>query len=106
MPFKDLAYRFSVSTTTVSRIFAKWLMIMDVKLSSCLIKWPDRESLWKTMPQCYRLSFGKKVAVIVDCFEVFVERPSSLLARVIVQAPQHRKGFTWDNTSRHSVICV
>ena len=25
--------------------------------------------------------FGRNVAVIIDCFEVFMDRPSSLLAR-------------------------
>ena len=31
-------------------------------------------------PACYRSSFGKKV-VIIDCFEVFIERPFNLLGR-------------------------
>ncbi len=58
-PHKDLAYRFDLSVSSVSCIFAKWLSIMDVRLSF-LIQWPDRESLWKTMPQCFRENFGKK----------------------------------------------
>ena len=32
------------------------------------------------MPQCFRESSGSKVAVIIDCFEVFVERSSNLKA--------------------------
>ena len=32
LPFKDLAYRFGISVTTVSRIFCKWLTIMDIIL--------------------------------------------------------------------------
>ena len=95
-PLKDLAYRFRISVTTVSRIFAKWLVILDVRLSSCLIRWPDRDSLWKTMPQCFRVSFKKSVAVIVDCFEVFIERPSSLLARA----------STWSSYKHHNTIKV
>lgn len=43
--------------------------------------WPDRDSLRKTMPQCFCSSFGKNVAVILDCFEVLIDRPSSLLPR-------------------------
>ena len=35
----------------------------------------------KTMPLCFHFSFGKDVAVILECFEVFIERPSNLLAR-------------------------
>ena len=43
---------------------------MDERLSR-LIFWPDRDSLQKTMPQCFQESFGKRVAVIIDCFEIF-----------------------------------
>ena len=30
---------------------------------------------------CFQYAFGNKVTVVIDCFEVFVERPSNLLAR-------------------------
>lgn len=80
MPLEDLAYRFNISVPTVSRIFQSWLVVMDVRLSP-LIKWPDREDLWRTMPQCFQYSFGHKTTVIIDCFEVFIDRPSNLLAR-------------------------
>ena len=45
------------------------------------IIWPERGSLQKTMPDCFQQSFGKKVAIIIDCFEIFIERPSNLQAR-------------------------
>ena len=59
MPFEDLSYRFNVSLSTVSRIFQAWMIVMHVRLRP-LIKWPDREDLWHTMPQCFQNSFGKK----------------------------------------------
>ena len=31
MPFQDLAYRFTVSIATVSRIFSAWMVVMDAK---------------------------------------------------------------------------
>ncbi|CAH3159156.1 unnamed protein product [Porites lobata] len=80
VPFQDLAYRFMVSVPTVSRIFSSWLVVMDTRLFP-LVSWPDREQLWKTMPMCFQHAFGRKVTVIIDCFEVFIERPSNLLAR-------------------------
>ncbi len=52
-PYKDLAYRFGISVSTVSRIFSKWLTLMDAVLQHLII-WPTRESLWKTMPQCFQ----------------------------------------------------
>ena len=33
MPMQDLAYRVSVSRSTVSRIFLAWMVVMDVRLS-------------------------------------------------------------------------
>ena len=53
---------------------------MDNKFSP-LISWPEREHLWRTMPQCFMYSFGKKVTVVIDCFEIFIEKPTNLLAR-------------------------
>jgi len=53
---------------------------MDIRLSP-LISWPEREQLWKTMPTCFQYTFGKTVTVVIDCFEVFIERPTNLLAR-------------------------
>ena len=79
-PIQDLGYQFGVSTSTVSRILLKWLGQMDIRMRD-LIHWPDREALQKTMPVCFQESFGKKVAIIIDCFEIFIERPSNLEAR-------------------------
>ena len=53
---------------------------MDTQLKPLII-WPDRDVLHKTMPACFQESFGKKVVVIIDCFEIFVDRPSNLSAR-------------------------
>ena len=67
---QDLAYRSGVAVSTVSRIFLKWITAMYRRLKP-LILWPDRDALTKTMPICFLDSFGKRVAVILDCFEVF-----------------------------------
>ena len=80
MPFEDLAYHFQVSVPTISRTFALWMAVMDVRLSP-LIFWPEKDQLWKTMPMCFQYSFGKKITVVIDCFEVFIEKPTNLLAR-------------------------
>ena len=80
VPFQDLAYRFNVSLSSVSRIFTSWITVMDARLS-CFIKWPDREQLCKTMPMCFQYTFGRKVTVIIDCFEVFIDKPTNLLVR-------------------------
>ncbi len=80
VPLQDLAYRFWVSLSTISRTFSAWMINLDNRLSFH-ISWPGREDLWNTMPQCFQYAFGKKTTVIIDCFEVFIERSSNLLAR-------------------------
>ena len=59
VPFQDLAYRFMVSLSNVSRIFSSWMIVMDTRLSS-LVFWPEREQLWRTMRMCFQYAFGKK----------------------------------------------
>jgi len=53
---------------------------MDVRLTP-LIVWPEREELLRTTPRCFQYSFGKKTTIIIDCFEIFIEHLSNLLAR-------------------------
>ena len=91
LSMQNLAYRFSISCSTVSRIFLKWLTIMDIRLQP-LVLWPDREDLRRTMPDCFKVSFSDHVVVIIDCFEVFIERPSNLLARAV----------TWSTYKHHN----
>ena len=68
---------------------------MDERLRKVII-WPDRESLKKTMPDCFPASFGEKVTVILDCFEVFFERPTNLEARAA----------TWSSYKHHNTVKV
>jgi len=78
---QDIAYRCNIHVGTVSRILRKWISVMSTRLTPCCIIWPERDDLRQTMPLCFKQSFGSKVAVIIDCFEIFVERPSNLMAR-------------------------
>ena len=47
---------------------------------SFLVTWPRREELWKALPACFLESFPK-CFVIIDCFQIFTEKPSDLTAR-------------------------
>ena len=94
-PAQDLAYRLNVSCATVSQIFLKWMTVMDIRLGF-LILWPDCDAVCKTMPKCFRASFGTKVVVIIDCFEIFIERPFDLQARA----------STWSSSKHHNTVKV
>ena len=55
--------------------------------------WPEREHLLKTMPMEFWKNF-RKCVIIIDCFEVFIERPTSLMARA----------QTWSNYKKHNTV--
>ena len=78
--FQDIAYRMGISKATVSRQFHETLDVMYTRLE-WLIKWPERAELQKTMPNCFRATYGTKVVAIVDCYEIKVETPSHMVAK-------------------------
>ena len=87
----DLACRFGIHETTVSRNIKKWISLLDTQLK-WLIYWPDRDSIKKTMPFCYRPHYGLKVVSIIDCFELFIEKPANL----------HTKAITWSSYKHYN----
>lgn len=80
MALQDLAFRFQTSASTVSHTFTLVNHVLYKRLKPWLY-WPEREELRKTMPLEFHKNFGQKVAVVIDCFEVFIQRPSNLKAR-------------------------
>ncbi|CAN7978904.1 unnamed protein product, partial [Ixodes persulcatus] len=78
--FQDMAFRFGASEATICRVFDRWLHVAYCRLKGQII-WPERTTLQRTMPQSFYDASGAKVAVVVDCFEIKIERPSSLLPR-------------------------
>lgn len=82
LSFTDLGYRFQVEVGTASRYFHRCIYVF-FKLfhGSKLIYWPDeREDLLSNIPSYFRSVFKSRVTIIVDCFEIFIECPSNLLA--------------------------
>lgn len=55
------------------------------------INWPDRENLLKTMPMIFQKAF-QSCAVTIGCFEVFIEKSTSLKARAQM----------WSNYKKHN----
>ena len=74
---QDLAERFKISVATVSRTFLTWINFLYVLLGSLPI-WPSREQVNKTMPKCFQDVYPT-VRVIIDCTEMKVQTPSSLV---------------------------
>ncbi|XP_066915980.1 uncharacterized protein [Clytia hemisphaerica] len=77
--FELLALIFGVSLTTTIDYFWSWIDIMYINLKR-LIKMQDRDKIFRTIPEHFKCKFPRLTSII-DCFEVFVEAPSSLIAR-------------------------
>lgn len=80
LSFKYLAYKFSVAVSTISKYFYDGLFVIYSKLRS-LVYWPTRDNIKKTMPETFKRKFGTNVVIIIDCFEIFIEIPSTLVAK-------------------------
>ncbi|XP_038140894.1 uncharacterized protein LOC119783441 [Cyprinodon tularosa] len=80
LPLQHLAYLFHISPRTAQRTFHDMVSCLYANLRRAII-WPDRDTLRKVMPHQFKEAFGNRVAVIIDCFEIFTEKPSHLKAR-------------------------
>ena len=94
LPNEDLGYRFSLDPSHVSRIFHKWLYVLSTELK-CLIAWPDEVKLHENMPSSFRKHFSN-TRCIIDCFEIFIERPTYFEARAL----------TYSNYKKHNTAKV
>uniref|UniRef100_A0A3B4GHF7 THAP-type domain-containing protein n=1 Tax=Pundamilia nyererei TaxID=303518 RepID=A0A3B4GHF7_9CICH len=80
LPVQHLCDLFNVSHKTLSSVFTDTIDVLYARLGA-LVHWPERHCLQATMPPQFIEIFGKRVAIIVDCFEIRTERPSNLKAR-------------------------
>ncbi|VEN62797.1 unnamed protein product [Callosobruchus maculatus] len=88
--FKALAYSFNISPTTASTYFTNMVDIMYQRFSS-LITWPNAAVSRKNIPFCFKETFHDKTTVILDSFEIFIERPASFVTptAMLVQYYKH-----------------
>lgn len=95
LDFTLLSYLFHVSVQTISRIFYSTIRIMYFRLKKLII-WPSREQIVKSTPQCFKDAFGNKVTVVIDCFEVHIEKSKHLEAQCA----------TWSTYKSHNTVKI
>ena len=71
---QDIADRFGLSCSTVSRIFTTWINFLDLKLKEIPL-WPPRDAITSNMPKCFQ-DLYPTTRVIIDATEIYVEKPS------------------------------
>ena len=87
--FVDLAYRFGVSRTHVTDLLNSAIPCTAKRLMF-LVRWPAKEEITRYMPQVIKYLY-KRCRVIIDCCEIFIERPGNLTARAL----------TWSSYKSH-----
>uniref|UniRef100_A0A3P9JSW6 DDE Tnp4 domain-containing protein n=1 Tax=Oryzias latipes TaxID=8090 RepID=A0A3P9JSW6_ORYLA len=78
--FTDLGKRFGVSRTTASEIFTFWRPILARFMREKVIVWLPRDTLNRIRPKTFNKNYPKATCII-DCTEVFVQRPKNLRKR-------------------------
>ena len=90
---EDLADRFRISPATSSSIFATWIKNLRAMLGDALLVWLPRGIIVENLPKIF-LSQYSKTRCIIDCFEIFIERPKSLDLQAV----------TWSDYKKHNTI--
>ena len=74
------AYQFIVHQNTITRVFNNALDVCYVRLVPLLVLGLEREAVKLSIPLSFRKNYPRCISII-DCFEIFPNRPSSLDAR-------------------------
>ena len=72
---RDLADRFGISESTVSRICKSSMRLLRLELEP-LMNWPHKEQIVDFMPAIFKAKYPD-VVVIIDCTEIKMETPSA-----------------------------
>lgn len=71
---QDLAYRFAISQSSVSRIIITWINLLYLQLKQIPL-WPPRALIHSCMPKTFKEKYPS-TRVIIDATEIFIEQPS------------------------------
>lgn len=92
LPIQFISYQIALAQSTVHSTFHKILDLMYARLRF-LIHWQDRDYIRQTIPPVFRQHFPRLTSII-DCFEIFIDRPRNLNARALV----------YSNYKKHSTV--
>lgn len=95
----DLAFRFGVSQSTVSRIWVTWLDFLDNRLRQ-VPTWLPPHLCDKYRPQAFADKGYNTVDGILDCTEIYIETPSSFR----VQSETYST-YKKHNTAKGLIVC-
>ena len=90
--FQNLADQFNLPKSSAHDIFKRWIDLLHAKLKF-IIRIPDHDAARRTLPNIFRQYFPRLMHII-DCTEIFIERPKIVKARAQV----------YSNDKKHSTV--
>lgn len=78
LPFTFLGLQYSLSCSTISNLFYETILVLYMRFK-CFIHWPDCTAWKLNTPDVFKEVFGENKVVIIDCFEIFCERPGKAI---------------------------
>ena len=88
----DVCVRFNFSEATYSRLFTTWITFLSKELR-LLFPFPSKKQVSEWMPSVFKQHFPS-TRIIIDCYEVECQRPSSLMNSSITYS-QYKSRNTW-----------
>ena len=92
LPFEYISHQAGISKSTANLTFHKILDLLYTKVHF-LIHWQDLDNIRQTVPPIFKQHFPR-LTCIIDCFEIFINRPVNLKARAQV----------YSNYKKHSTV--
>ena len=93
---KDLAVRFDMSTSRMSKIFRSLVPLIAAHTTN-LIVWPGHGTIRRHLPRSFKNNL-KDCVCIINCSEIFIERPKNLKA-----GAQTWSNYKHNNTSKYLI---
>ena len=63
-----------ISAPSASTIIRKWILFLSEELECC-VWWPEKDKVRFNLPKAFQNHLYKDVCCIIDCTEVYIERP-------------------------------
>ena len=93
---EELGHRFEISTATVSKTFTTWLSFLSSHIVLALQFNSPKEAVGLILPKSFKNVFYRNLCYIIDCTELFVEKPIDLCLQAV----------TWSDYKHHQTVKI
>ena len=91
---QDLALHFEISVSSCYTKFTTWIKFLRSTIANALIIWLPKERIVSNLSKVFIEGGYEKTRCIIDCTEIFIERPKFLFAQAV----------TWSDYKKHNTV--